>query len=322
MIMISPAVIHVAYGLHVFICIVPTSASTVAMTLIILCRQPQILHINMLPQSALRRIIPGRCRETPHKGGQMTDKNNTYSTKQDIGAADSIGTLFPQRSRDEYLRSLRKNTLLYRRYCQLTPPVQNRFVDFMTGKNTLPLTYDPFFKKLFNPDIHKDRLSSLISSIIGQKVTVKCGLSTEESLLPTGSMLIMDILVELTDGSIANVEIQKVPYAFPGERISCYSADLLLRQYSRVKGERGKEFTYKDLKKVYTIVLFEESPLSFRADSLMHKYRHFGKVTFDTGLEMDLLQEYFLIALDVFGENKYAEDSNTLHAWLSPAHCR
>lgn len=232
-------------------------------------------------------------------------------------SAATVSELFPMRSRDEYLRDLKDNATLFRRYSQLSRQLQARFVDFMTGKRTLPLAYDPFFKKIFNPDVHADRLSSLISCIIGQEVTVKCALSNEESLLPTSSMLIMDILVELTDGSVANVEIQKIPYAFQEERISCYSADLLLRQYSRVKGERGKDFTYKDLKKVYTIVLFEESPSGFKSGKMMGKYRHVGRGTFDTGLEMDLLQEYFLIALDVFGKNKYSEDRSTLHAWLS-----
>ena len=57
-------------------------------------------------------------------------------------------------------------------------------------------------------------------------------------MLPSTSLLLLDIIVQLEDGSIANVEIQKIPYTFPGERMSCYSADLLLRQYTRVK--RGK----------------------------------------------------------------------------------
>ena len=64
----------------------------------------------------------------------------------------------------------------------------------------------------------------------------------------------MDILVQLEDGSLANVEVQKIPYMFPAERMSCYSSDLVLRQYSRVKGEKGKAFTYKDMRPVYTIM--------------------------------------------------------------------
>ncbi len=50
------------------------------------------------------------------------------------------------------------------------------------------------------------------------------------------SLLITDIVVELEDGSIANVEMQKIGYLFPGQRCACYSADLLLRQYKWVWG--------------------------------------------------------------------------------------
>lgn len=73
----------------------------------------------------------------------------------------------------------------------------------------------------------------------------------------------MDIVVQLEDGSIANVECQKIGYAFPGQRAACYSADLLLRQYKRVRGEKGKKFLYKDIKKVYSIIFYEQSPKEF-----------------------------------------------------------
>lgn len=59
------------------------------------------------------------------------------------------------------------------------------------------------------------------------------------------SLLVLDIVVQLADGSIANVEVQKIGYAFPGQRSACYSADLLLRQYKRVRGEKGKKFQYQ-----------------------------------------------------------------------------
>ena len=38
---------------------------------------------------------------------------------------------------------------------------------------------------------------------------------------------------------------------------------------------------------------------------------------FDTGLELDFLQEFYLISLDVFREVGYAKDDNELTAWLS-----
>lgn len=52
-----------------------------------------------------------------------------------------------------------------------------------------------------------------------------------------GVTIIMDMVVLMTDGSIANIEIQKIYYDFSAERISCYSADHVLRQYKMLTGE-------------------------------------------------------------------------------------
>lgn len=230
---------------------------------------------------------------------------------------NTIHQLFPTRTEKECLAELRKHPRSYFAYQNMTQEWKNRFLGFMEGKKTLPLTYDPFFKKLFNPDIYPERLSSLISSIIGTKVTVQCILSNEDSMLPSTSLLLLDILVQLEDGSIANVEIQKIPYAFPGERMSCYSSDLMLRQYTRVKSLKGNAFTYKALKTVYTIVMFENSPNECKETQAADIYLHHGKTVFDTGIKLNLLQEFYVVSLDVFKESKYAKDINELNAWLS-----
>ena len=47
-----------------------------------------------------------------------------------------------------------------------------RYEDFLKGRKSLPLLYDPFFKKIFNPVERRDRLSELVSCLLGQKVTV------------------------------------------------------------------------------------------------------------------------------------------------------
>ena len=246
-------------------------------------------------------------------------RNVTVSQKGNAiqSAALNIHQLFPSRTKDECLLELKKNPSIYRTYLNWPDKWKNRFLEFMEGKKSLPLTYDPFFKKLFNPDIYPERLSRLISSIIGTKVTVKCILSNEDSMLPSTSLLLLDIIVQLEDGSIANVEIQKIPYTFPGERMSCYSADLLLRQYTRVKGEKGSTFTYQDLKTVYTIVMFENSPKECKDPELSDIYLHHGKTIFDTDVNLNLLQEYYIVNLDVFKNSKYAKDINELNAWLS-----
>uniref|UniRef100_UPI004028A370 PD-(D/E)XK nuclease family transposase n=2 Tax=Coprococcus sp. TaxID=2049024 RepID=UPI004028A370 len=232
-------------------------------------------------------------------------------------AIKNIQQLFPSRTKDECLLELKKNPSVYRTYLNWPDKWKSRFLEFMEGKKSLPLTYDPFFKKLFNPDIYPERLSRLISSIIGTNVIVKCILSNEDSMLPSTSLLLLDIIVQLEDGSIANVEIQKIPYTFPGKRMSCYSADLLLRQYTRVKGEKGSTFTYQDLKTVYTIVMFENSPKECKTADLADIYLHHGKAAFDTGIDLRLLQEYYVVALDVFRKSKYSKDINELNAWLS-----
>ena len=254
----------------------------------------------------------------------MYNKNNdNHLNKQSVSNEKNttklvdIHQLFPTRTEKECLAELRKHPRSYFAYQNMSPEWKNRFLGFMEGTKTLPLTYDPFFKKLFNPDIYPERLSSLISSIIGTKVTVQCILSNEDSMLPSTSLLLLDILVQLEDDSIANVEIQKIPYAFPGERMSCYSSDLMLRQYTRVKSLKGNAFTYKDLKTVYTIVIYEKSPDACLTDALSDIYLHHGRIVFDTGIELKLLQEFYVVALDVFKESKYAKDINELNAWLS-----
>ena len=88
-------------------------------------------------------------------------------------------------------------------------------------------------------------------------------------------------------------------YLFPGQRCACYSSDLLLRQYKRIRLELGKSFTYKEIQKVYTIVLFEKSSAAFHKFSDEIYIHHFEQKS-DTGMEMDLLQEYTFICLDIF----------------------
>ena len=115
---------------------------------------------------------------------------------------------------------------------------------------------------------------------------------------------------------LVNVEVQKIGYLFPGARSACYSADLLLRQYKRIKSEKREHFNYKDVKGVYTIVLFERSPREFHG--FPENYIHYGKQQFDTGVKMDLLQRYIFIPLDIFKQNLQNKGiRNDLDAWLT-----
>lgn len=233
------------------------------------------------------------------------------------GSVKAVTWNTPPQTKEETLERLRQSPVLYNGYRKLNERWKELFLDFCQGKKSLPLTYDPFFKYLFDPEIHGERLSRFISSLLGFEVKILQALPSEDRLIDGESYLIMDLLARLTDGSLVNIEVQKQGYAFPAERISCYSADLLMRQYMRVRGDaERKSFSYKDIKKVYVIVLFEKST------SLFHQfpgiYLHHGKTVFDSGLNMELLQEYYLIALDVFQKIPYSEgEKSEQRAWLS-----
>ncbi len=224
------------------------------------------------------------------------------------------------KSEEEIKNLYKSNPINYKQYCSMNPSWRKRMTDYMLGKKTMPITYDPFFKLIFNPDIYPDRLSRLISSILNQHVTVEKILPSEEVMIDGGALLVMDIVIRLNTGSLANVEIQKIPYYFPAERISCYSADLLLREYSRIKNgciNAKKNFTYSYINSVYTIVIFEESSAMFKDTSLNGAYFHHGKTVFDTSISLHMLQEYYLISLDVFKNKKYTKDICELNGWLS-----
>ena len=226
--------------------------------------------------------------------------------------------IFVQRSEEEVLRQLKELPGAYRVYQGWTAELRERFMAFCTGKKTLPVLYDTVFKTLMNPDTHPERLEDCISCLLKQRVTIQTVLPMEDILMDGVSTMVMDILVRLDDDALVLVEIQKIPYYFPAERASCYSADLLLRQYSRVKTEKGKAFSYKDLQKVYTIIFYEQSIEVFKEYSEI--CTHHAKMTCDSGLKLNFLQEFYLVALDVFRKSEYAkcrDPKERLVGWLS-----
>ena len=193
--------------------------------------------------------------------------------------------------RSELLLEIRKCKDLSTLFDKWSIDHQEQFLNFCTGVRGIKFLYDGFFKELMNPEYTPEGLNEFLS------------------------LLITDIVVELDNGSLANVEVQKIGYSFPGQRSACYSADLLLRQYKRIRGDRGKHFSYKDIKNVYTIILFEQSTANFH--SFPDTYLHYFEQKSDTGLELELLQKFLLIPLDIFHKKQQNKTiSNKLDAWL------
>ena len=226
--------------------------------------------------------------------------------------------IFVTKTEDEVLREMKEMPGAYRMYQGWNEELRNRFMDFCMGKKTLPVLYDTVFKKLMNPDTHPERLEDCISCLLKQRVTIQTVLPMEDILMDGASTMVMDILVRLNDGALVLVEIQKIPYYFPAERASCYSADLLLRQYSRVKTEKGASFSYTDLRKVYTIIFYEKSVEEFK--TYPEHCTHHARMVCDSGLKLNFLQEFYLVALDVFRKSEYSkhrDPKDRLVGWLS-----
>ena len=234
--------------------------------------------------------------------------------------ASKLKKYFPIiREKEEVLAEIKKSRALQEKFDKWTEEQREEFLNLCTGVKGLKLLYDGFFKEIMNPEYIPERLNDFLSQMLRQKVRVLKTLPADSvRIADESSLLIMDIVVELEDGSIANLEVQKVGYLFPGQRSACYSADLLLRQYKRVRGETGekKKFSYRDIKNVYTIVLFEKSPKEFH--DYPEECYHFFEQKSNTGLELVLLQKYLFIPLDIFQENKHNRDIKVKRdAWLA-----
>ena len=239
----------------------------------------------------------------------------------------------PEKTREQVMEELKSDPELFREFQKLSPTLQEELIQFSMGVRGLNVTYDPVFKKIFDPETRPERLEEFLSLCMNQKVKIVRVVPGEsQRLTEKGSLLIMDILVKLTSGTLVNVEIQRIGYLFPGARCACYSSDLLLRQYTQVREDmrrKHQEFSYRNIKGVYTIVLIQKSTREFR--KYPRKYLHYFAQSSNTGLKLDLLQRYLLIPLDIFrkclqNRRKEAGTSqkgrtirlkNRLEAWLA-----
>ena len=221
------------------------------------------------------------------------------------------------REKEEIRREIENNAHLREKFDVWNHEQQELFLDFCSGVRGVKMLYDSFFKEIMIPEYTPERLNELLSLLIGEKVTIKEVLPNDSvRIADESSLVILDMVVELNDGSIANVEVQKLGYKFPGERAACYSADLLLRQYRRVKSASGKVFSYRNIKTVYTIVLYEKSPDIFKEHPERYLYEFCQRT--DIEMEINLLQRYVFVSLDIFINMLHNKGiTSKLEAWLT-----
>ena len=209
---------------------------------------------------------------------------------------------FPMiRDREAIIKEISASPNLSEHFNEWSKDKQNQFLDYCTGERGLKICYDPFFKEIFNVEYDKSRLEDLLSAIMGEMIKIISVLPNEGARIAAENhMIYTDILVRLENGSLVNVEIQKIGYMFPGARASCYSADLLLREYKRMRDIKKRHFKYSDIMPVYTIVIFEESPEELKTTEAKKHYIHKSKTIFDTNVNINLLQKFIFISLDNF----------------------
>ncbi len=239
-----------------------------------------------------------------------------YENTSNYPAAISFSSILGKSiTRAEALSLLQKNIQTYQTFLSFPPEEQEKLLTFIEGNSGLKITYDSFFKKIFDPYAHPSRLEKFLSAILNQKVIIKSILPHEGSKLSAiGSLVIMDIVVELEDATIIDIEMQKIGYAFPGERSDCYIADFIMRQYNRVKSEKGKAFHFRDMRPVYLIILMESSSTEFQ--QVAPNYIHRKQVGYDSGAQINNLSNIVYISLDTFRQT--VQNINTeLDAWLT-----
>lgn len=217
--------------------------------------------------------------------------------------------------RKDALSLIRTDWNTHQTFLSFPKEEQERILSFIQGNRGLPILYDSFFKKIMDPILHPDRLEHFLSAILSQPIHIRAVLPREGTkLTDSSSLVIMDILVELSDGSIINIEMQKIGYAFPGARSSCYISDLIMRQYNRVKSQKKSRFSFRDLKPVYLIVLMENSSKEFK--NVAPHYIHRECTLFDSGAHVHSLGNLIYISLDTFHSVVQNIDTE-LDAWLT-----
>ena len=246
-------------------------------------------------------------------------------------------------TREDVAAYLKSNDELWQKFNRLPVEFRENFIGYCLGEHGWAVTNDPVFKKIFDPEAHKERVESLLSALLQKPVKIADRLPLEgERLVEKGSYIVMDMVVQLEDESYADLEMQKIGYKFPLERSDCYGADLIMRQYTRLRSRQNEAepFNFKNMRKVYCIVLMEQSPKGFLAtvdtpesadentpeseNEAGHSkppYVHRRWMRFDTGIfrENRGLHEDVFICLDIFRQDIHNtdEDSRMLGAWLT-----
>lgn len=221
----------------------------------------------------------------------------------------------PPASREEALARIKNDPETYRRFLSFPASEQKKLLSFIAGQRGLKIVYDSFFQRIMSPVLHPERLENFLSELLGEDVHIEKVLPREGiRIADEASLIIMDILVQLSSGSRVNMEMQKIGLYFPGERSSCYAADAVMRQYTELKNRLKENFSYREMKPFYLIILMEHSSAPFKKAA--PEYIHTEQIYYDSGVQIASLSKIKYISLDTFRNTVHNID-NKLQAWLT-----
>ena len=75
-------------------------------------------------------------------------------------------------STEEALSLIKSEPEAYERFQNFATDEQKKILAFIQGQRGLKITYDPFFRKIFSPKFHPERLESFLSELLQQKVHI------------------------------------------------------------------------------------------------------------------------------------------------------
>ena len=211
---------------------------------------------------------------------------------------------------------------------QLSLQDQRALERIFDGTDLPPLYSDTIAKRVFNADVHPDRLNFLLQKIAkDDTIDVRSSASNEALRQSTGSKgMVSDISSWLRDGRLTDLEIQNAAQSFIFTRVELYASSMLLLQYSVPPREAKSSLSYGGVNEVLLVILMVKSPRAFRDyDQKCDKYIHrFTSLRSDTGLSYPARAKMIYVQLDKCfdqfkrGVNAEAEDGrpDRLQKWL------
>ncbi len=227
----------------------------------------------------------------------------------------SFSEIFGEKiNKEEALALIKASPASYEIFSNMPEDFKENILDFLSGNRSVDIQADPFFKKIMDPDLHPERLGSLISSVLGEDIRIDHTLPNEGIRLnEKGSFVIMDVAAVLKNGSFIDVEMQKIGYNFPAQRTSCYLSDMVMRQYNLLRSRSREKFSYHDMKKSYLFIIMAQSTEDFSSTT---EYIHHRNVSYSSGITLPDTENITYISLDTF-QKTIQNISNIRDAWLT-----